>query len=340
MSEQTNPTACCSRRGFLGLSCSGYLALAWGAAGLGARSAFGQDPGAAAKVASESWSYIEKLNDGIYCSISTPFKAGGGIDPTTFSNGGILAGKERVLVIEGFNTPTGAAWQGSAAKELVGKHPTHVVLTHFHPDHSNGLAGYQRGAECPAIISTGKTRELVIEANKAVPAAEANSAFARTGTLRAPDTIIADASKPVTVDLGGRSVRLVPRAGHTPSDVTIELDDPRIVFCGDLFFNGLFPYYGDAIPSVLRKSMGTLLDEKFDVYVPGHGPRTDAKGVRRYVELLDHVEAAARKAVKDGTPAAEAWKTYKIPDSMGTWTKFRPDVYRFGFEAWERELKG
>ncbi|MEM8884334.1 MAG: MBL fold metallo-hydrolase [Planctomycetota bacterium] len=328
---------CCSRRNFLGLSCSGYLAFAWGAAVLGAKQAFAQEASARKRVAKESWSYIERLSDGLYANISTPFKPGGGVDPTTFSNGGIIAGKERVVVIEGFNTTKGAAWQAEAAKEYAGKYPTHVVLTHFHPDHSNGLAGYQRGAESPAIISTAKTRELVIEVNTKVEPTEGG--MVRANPLRAPDAVLANDAQPVTVDLGGRSVRLVTRRGHTPSDVTIEMDDPRVVFCGDLFFNGLFPFYGHATPTVLRKQVGQLYEEKFDMYVPGHGPVTDAKGLKRYMELLDHVEAAARKAIEAGTPAAEAWKSYVIPESMGTWTKFRPDVYRFGFEAWERELK-
>ena len=54
-----------------------------------------------------------------------------------------------MLLIEGFMTPKGAAWQSALAEKLTGRPPTHVVLTHFHPDHSAGVAGYRRGARAP-----------------------------------------------------------------------------------------------------------------------------------------------------------------------------------------------
>ena len=326
----------CTRRDFLGLSCSSYLALAWAGAGLGARRAFGKEPDAGKRLLVEPWGYMEPIGDGLIATISTPFGAGGKFDGTTLSNGGIIAGTERVLVVEGFNSTKGAAWQSDAALRFTRRAPTHVVLTHYHPDHSTGLAGYQRGGDAPAIVSTRETRRLLVERHKDVPPAD-GAKLVKTHALHLPDTFIPD--KPVTIDLGDRKVRLVPRAGHTPSDITIELDDPRVVFCGDLFFNGMFPYFADALPSTLTKTMETLLAEKFDVYVPGHGPRTDAKAVANYVAMLKHVEEAARKAVAKGTPASEAWKTYDIPKALGTWGKFRPDVYRFAFEAWERELK-
>jgi len=43
-----------------------------------------------------------------------------------------------------------------------------------------------------------------------------------------------DTIRPTEVDLGDRSLIIVPRRGHTASDVTIEISDPSVVFCGDL----------------------------------------------------------------------------------------------------------
>jgi len=56
--------------------------------------------------------------------------------------------------------------------------------------------------------------------------------------------------------------------------------------------------------------------------------------------LQQDVGEAAKAAFKKGVPADEAWRTYEVPASLGEYSKFRPDVYRFAFEAWYRELKG
>ncbi len=334
---------CCSRRNFLGqMSCAASVAFAWAAAGTGARRVFAKEPEGAKRIDTQSWAYVDRLGDGLYTTISTPFQPGRARpDPTTFSNGGIIAGKNRVFLIEGFNQPKGAAWQAAVTKKAVGRAPTHVALTHFHGDHSGGLPGYQSGADAPAILATKETRRLLLEKlHKQVPPPPTDGGrFARTRKLLLPDTILIDETRPVMLDLGGRKVRLVPRKGHTTSDLTIELDEPRIIWCGDLFFHGLFPYYGDAIPSELNKTIQTLVKEDFAVYVPGHGPRTDAKGLATYLEMLQVVEHAARHAFNKGVPASKAWQTFSIPKELGEWRKFRPDVHRFAFEAWERELK-
>ncbi len=43
-----------------------------------------------------------------------------------------------------------------------------------------------------------------------------------------------------------------------PSDVSIEVDDPSLVFCGNLVWNGMFPNYVDAAPSALTPSVKAL----------------------------------------------------------------------------------
>ncbi len=330
----------CSRRAALGsgLSCAAYVALSLGLATSPARQLFAALPKHEV-LKTEPFARVEKIADGVWAVVSTPFA--GGMDqprPTTFSNGGIIAGKDGVLAIEGFMTPAGAAWQSDLALALTGRRPSHVVLTHFHGDHSSGLAGYGHGAELPAMIATETTRKLLWE-RQAAEMKEPKGPLAEAARLVVlPDRVIMDPSQPTEIDLGGRIVRLQPRAGHTASDVTIELDEPRMVWCGDLYFNGLFPYYGDALPSQLAQHTSAILQDADALFVPGHGALATAADAKPYLELLAHVEAAARAAHQAGTPAEQAWQSYKVPASLGEWTFFRPDVASFAFTAWYREL--
>lgn len=335
------PDATIGRRGFLGsVGCGAYVLWALASGAFDSRRAFGA-PVTGEVVMTEPFARVERLADGVWAVIATP--SGG---RTVVSNAGIIAGSRVTMIVEGQNTPEGAAWVSEIAQQLTGRRPLWVVLTHFHADHSGGLAGHLGGKIMPQIIATDATRKLMIERYTAGPTQAQVDALLQQDVPTAiiprvclPDTIMVDCGKPMPIDLGGRKVLVHCRSGHTPSDLTIEVEDPRVMWCGDLVFNGLFPFYGDAIPSALGKTCKAILTDPDTTYVPGHGSVADAAGLKNYLALLDDVEAAARKAFEEGTPAAQAWLRYEIPRSLGEWNKFRNDVYRFAFEAWERELK-
>jgi glyoxylase-like metal-dependent hydrolase (beta-lactamase superfamily II) len=324
--SERDPSAI-NRRDFLvqSGSCAAHLALAGSLMPRAARLAWARSSSANV-VALEPFGSLEKISDGVWALISTPLSG----DRTTLSNGGIIAGRNAVLAIEGFNQPQGAVWLAGKAKELTGKWPTHVALTHYHSDHANGVAGYLTETDHPVVRSTERTRDLVIERNK--PADDSRVAAVKGATLLST-------SESSTLDLGGRTVRVIPRAGHTDSDISLELDDPSIVFCGDLFWNAMFPNFVDAVPTKLAASVRALRRQKDTLYVPGHGPLGHAAEYDRYVSMLDEVERAARKAFAAGTPAADAGAAFVMPSSLGDWQYFNKSMLPTAFNAWYKELK-
>jgi len=277
-------------------------------------------------VAREPFGNLERIAEGVWALVSTPLNG----DSTTVSNGGIIVGKNAVLAIEGFNRPAGAQWLAGKARELTGRWPTHVALTHYHADHANGVAGYLTENDHPTVRATARTRDLVIERNKPEDAS-------RAAAVR--DSVLITAAEPSTLDLGGRSVRVVPRLGHTESDVSLELDEPSIVFAGDLLWNAMFPNFVDAIPTKLAVSVRALRRSRDTLYVPGHGPLGHAAEYDRYVAMLDEVERAARTGLAAGTSAADLGAKFSLPSSLGEWTLFNKVFYQRAFEAWYRELK-
>jgi glyoxylase-like metal-dependent hydrolase (beta-lactamase superfamily II) len=319
-----------SRRDFVAQtgSCAAHIALAAAVAPNALRTAWANSS-ISETVATEPFGSLEKVADGIWALISTPL----GGDRTTLSNGGLIAGRSGVLAIEGFNQPAGAVWLAQKARELTGKWPTHVVVTHYHADHANGVAGYLSGdtKEVPTVRATERTRNLVIEKNQPADAA-------RTSALQA--AALLSPTAPTTLDLGGRTVRIIPRSGHTDSDVSLEVDDPSVVFCGDLVWNGMFPNYVDAIPTKLAASVKALRRTRSTIYVPGHGALARQAEFDRYVAVLNEVEQAARKARSEGKSAADAGAAYSLPPSLGEWTLFNKVFFERAFAAWYRELGG
>jgi glyoxylase-like metal-dependent hydrolase (beta-lactamase superfamily II) len=306
-------------------ACAAHLALAAVAMPPAARLAWARAPFGRV-VAREPFGSLEKVADGVWALISTPL----GGDRTTLSNGGIIAGKNAVLAIEGFNQPQGAQWMAARARELTGKWPTHVVLTHYHSDHANGVAGYLTDAQHPVVRSTARTRDLVVERNLPEDAP-------RIAAVK--DAVVISSAEVTTLDLGGRTVRIVPRGGHTDSDVSLELDDPSLVFCGDLFWNAMFPNFVDAVPTRLAQSVKAVRRSRDTIYVPGHGAVGRAAEYDRYAAMLGEVEAGARRAFAAGTSAADGGAAFALPPSLGEWTLFNKVFYQRAFEAWFKELK-
>ncbi len=319
-----------SRRDFLRASaaCGAHLLLLASAAPLRAERIFAMRSRPVR--AREPWGRIEEVADGIWAMISTPLD-----DRTTICNGGIIRGRSGVLVIETFAQPQGSSWLAGKAKELAGRWPDEVILTHFHSDHSGGIAGYVRPDGAPRLHATHTTRDLVRQQD-AGRGEDPNSV--RSGQLGGALAI--DETHESSIDLGNRRVRLIPRRGHTQSDVSVEIDDPSIVFCGDLLWNRMFPNYVNAIPSFLSHDVRALLRTRTTTYVPGHGPVANAEDMQKYLALIDSVERAGRAAFDKGQTAAEAAKAYRVPDGIGEWMLFSPRYPETAIGAWLKELSG
>ncbi len=315
-----------NRRTFLthSASCSGYLAaLAAFHPGWNTKLFAQQNYGKV--VAEQKWGRLEQIAPGVYAMISTGFTTN---DFTTVCNSGIIAGETGTLVIEGTMQPQGAAWIAAQAKKLTGRAPTDLVVTHFHGDHVNGHPGYEIDGKRPKTWVTAPTRK----------AAEKNFAKASPQIAKFHDVQIVGTDSPTKIDLGGRTVTIQPRRGHTSSDVTIEISDPEVIWTGDLYFNRIFPNYGDATPPLLNDFADHLASRDQAIIVPGHGPIADQAAVAVYDEFLKTIEAAAKKSHAAGTPAKQAAEAYKLPAAQEDWFIWSPENISRAFHAWYRVL--
>lgn len=358
------------RRGFLGMA-----AVAGGAAGLGVLGLAGpvmgrtmrrwDEPG---KSASAAVGEMLKLDEKFASVKQLATWASGGVwaiqsvigNHFTICNGGIIAAKDTVTLVEGFGTIDGAEWAAAIAKQVTGREVTHVVVTHNHFDHTDGLGGYLGLKPKPTIISTQTTRDLLMKraavgVNPMFPPAASSIKGVKqlAGNYVLPDAVIEDISKLVDLDLGdGRKVSLKERVGHTASDLTIEISGAlegaaKIVFGGDLFFNKMFPFFGDATLSSLRRNVAEMIgaNDGKDVIVPGHGDVTTGAELKTYLAFLDYVLEQVKKAHVAGTPPKAAADAFKVPESMKDYGGFLggpvpANIVQFAFEAWEREVGG
>ncbi len=283
-----------------------------------------------------------KEDEGLYLTLANP--AGG---PQCLSNGGVLAGRDAVLLIEGHMQPAGASFELELAK-LVSNLPIRgAVNTHFHPDHAFGDSAYAVAKvpiiaqdTAPALIKskyealkTADRAALLRPYEERLAAATTEAAIRRAkedigamqwmfsaidSTELIYPTELLSIDEPATrIDLGGLTAVLECRRGHTPTDVVVRVQEREVVFVGDLLFHREYPVCIDADMLAWRKILEPMAAEPASVrFVPGHGPICDRSTVREFIDLLDDLHTHAAKMIAAGASAAEAEDRYAVPQAF------------------------
>ena len=301
---------------------------------------------AQAPVVDKGFASIRKIGDGLYATISDISKG-----LTTMCNGGFLFGKDAGLLVEGFVSTAGAAFQYETFRSL-SKAPVMGGLdTHYHFDHCCGNAFY--GANGIALWAHAATARRIYENYAAMQAAdrsavvgplEARAKDAKTeaarkhgaeyaatvgniynmtsaSVLALPNRALDPAKLPVKLDLGGLTALVESYPGHSGTDLVVRVPEQNVAYAGDLLFNGMYPVTFDdqATISGWRSTLKTFLSwGKDTVFVPGHGQICGPEGVRMSLDLFEDIAAQAEKFKQAGMAAEEAADAYVVPERFKT----------------------
>jgi len=112
---------------------------------------------------------------------------------------------------------------------------------------------------------------------------------------------------------------------HSKSDSVLLLPESRVCYAGDLLFIGIAPVMWAGPASAWVKALDDLLEATGEdwLFVPGHGPVTDATGVRHVRSFFDYVHQAVGQTCAD-LPLAQqeldeecAWRVFeKMPQDL------------------------
>lgn len=186
-----------------------------------------------------------------------------------------------------------------AALNALGPQPVrYLVNTHYHWDHTDGnawLAG--KGVQVAATSGTIKRVSQTTRVD------DWDFTFKPLPKSAVPGTVI-KTSKHWTVD--GQTItaiEVVP--SHTDTDLYVTIQPADVVFLGDLFWNGVYPFIDnengggiDGMVRVLDRILPTISDKA--VVVPGHGPVGGKADVKDFRDMLAGIRDNVAALKKQG----------------------------------------
>jgi glyoxylase-like metal-dependent hydrolase (beta-lactamase superfamily II) len=234
-----------------------------------------------------------------------------------FSNAGLVTAEDRSLLVDTlFDLKLTRRMLDEMAPHTSKRPISTVVNTHANGDHCWGNQLVSQAE----IIASRKCAEEMREVDPAMFAGFIRmeglgqlgdylkrifGAFDFDGITVTPPTKTFE--KELEIEIGTRIVELIEVGpAHTAGDVIVWLPRERVLFTGDiLFIEGTPIVWAGPIENWIR-ACDRILALDASVIVPGHGPLTDAAGVRAVREYLRYVSDEATKRFEAGMSVGDA----------------------------------
>ncbi len=259
---------------------------------------------------------IEEVSSGVFGYVQLDGSWG-------LNNTGFIVGEESVLVIDTCFTERRSRWFREAVERTAGRvtaaRPTRasgradqpsvviktLVNTHHHGDHTHGnwvfsaSGGQAAGA---TIVGHEKCREEVIAAGHGTTGLFPGVEW---GEIRiAPPEVTFE--ERLTLWVGDLRVELIYMGpAHTTNDIVAWIPERKVLFTGDLVFNGGTPFAMMGSVSGWLTALERLKVLGAETIVPGHGPVCSAEAFAAQEDYLRWLQDVAKKGFEAGAAPLE-----------------------------------
>ena len=250
---------------------------------------------------------VKKVSEHVYYVEGVP---GIATDNEGFiSNAGFIVTKDGVVVFDSLGTPSLANKLVQKIKTVTDRPIKKVIISHFHADHIYGLQVFEElGAEIIAPYGAQKYIQSEAAASRLEERQFSLEPWVNEDTrLVLPDTTV---EKSYAFQQGGLSftINYMGKA-HSDGDLTLLVEPDKVLFSGDIIFEGRIPFVGNADSKKWLETLTRLETEGLNALVPGHGPASDNPKetislTRRYLAYLRKVLG---EGIEDLTPFDEVY---------------------------------
>ncbi|OIN79976.1 fumarylacetoacetate hydrolase family protein [Mycobacterium malmoense] len=236
-----------------------------------------------------------------------------------WSNAGLVAGDGASLLVDTLFDLHLTREMLEAMAPITDRHPLRwAVMTHSNGDHTHGNQLLDKAVRIVAAegTDTEMRHEPAPELLRVATLADLGPALTpylkdRFGPFdfSGVDLRFADETfdRELVLDVGGRSVRVLNLGpAHTAADSVVHVPDAGVLFAGDLLFIGGTPVVWEGPISNWVTACDTMIGLDAEIVVPGHGPVTDADGIRAVRDYLSFIKEYAEIAHRKGQTFIEA----------------------------------
>lgn len=250
--------------------------------------------GLAYPLGAQDWARVEVRTIPVADNVYLLAGAGGNIALSTGEDGALLvdAGYEQL------------AGKIDAAVRRVAQAPARLVInTHWHFDH---VGGNQHLRQAGALIVAHENVRRRMSQDRFITVIERQVPPSPSEAL--PMLTVTES---LTLHWNGDQVEVHPVGpAHTDGDSIVHFRKANVLHLGDICFNGMYPFFDvnaggslDGLVQALDQALA-LAGDKTRI-IPGHGPLTDAAGLRTYRNTLATVRDRVRGLVQQGKSRAE-----------------------------------
>ena len=233
------------------------------------------------------------------------------------SNAGFVVTDAGVVVFDALGSPSlGWALRQHIAA-ITDKPVVKVVVSHYHADHIYGLQVFKdEGAEVIAPRGVYEYLESPAAAERLDERRLSLDPWVNDDTrIVRPDRVV---EREYTFSLGGIDFQVnYLGSAHSDGDMTLYVKQDRVLYSGDIIFEGRVPFVGDANTQRWLETLRSLETNDIVALIPGHGPAAAdpvaaVAGTRDYLAYLRDVMGAAVDELQDfdSAYAAADWSRF------------------------------
>ena len=237
-------------------------------------------------------------------------QAGTAIENEGFiSNAGVVVTEEGVVLIDALGTPSLAQKLMQQIRKVSDKPVVKVIVTHYHADHVFGLQYFKElGAEIIGPAGAEKYLESDASKDRLEERRFSLDPFVNDDThLVWPDRYVESAEELL---VGGVKFRMtVIGDAHSDGDMTVYIESDKVLYSGDVIFEGRVPFLGSANTKLWLKVLDEMNSADLAALVSGHGPHQMApvKAVGLTHRYLSYLRQTMGAAVEELMPFDEVY---------------------------------